>query len=508
MKLRAWFAVSACPVFMAAMLALSPKPVPSQGQVIAPRSWIASADGQVRSSLARLPEVTQPQALQAYGKLPLSFEANQGQADPRAKFISRGSGYSLFLTGTEAVLALTRPGVSRARHRLELASTTAGQEERQATAPAVLRMKLLGANPAPHVSGLEELPGKSNYFIGNDPKKWRTNVANYAKVEYKEIYPGVDLVYHGNQRQLEHDFILAPGANPSGITMELKGADKLSIDSQGDLVLATGGGEVRLQKPVVYQEVDGARREIAGSYVLKGSHRVGFQLGAYDASRRLVIDPVLSYSTYLGGSGVDIGFGIAVDSSGNAYVTGVTVSTNFPTTTGAFRTTLGGGFSPAFVTKLNPTGSALVYSTYLGGSGGDLGVGIAVDSSGNAYVTGDTGSTNFPTTNPFQATNGGGADAFLAKINPKGPTDLINDLVSLVQSFNLTQGISNSLDAKLATAVAALNAMHAGDITTACNLLSAFINDVQAQSGIALTTAQATQLIALANQIKAALGCP
>ncbi len=332
--------------------------------------------------------------------------------------MSRGSGYTLFLTPTEAVLALSKPQAEeRPGHPRQAPSLT----HRKALT-SVLRMKLLGASAKAEVRGLEELPGKSNYFIGNDPKKWRTNVASYAKVEYKEIYPGVDLVYYGNQRHLEHDFILAPGANPSGITLELKGAGKLSIDSQGDLVWATVGGKVRLQKPVVYQEVDGARREIAGSYALKGKHRVGFELGAYDASMRLVIDPVLSYSTYLGGSGFDEGLGIAVDSSGNAYVTGVTTSTNFPGANSSPIQSAFGGFENAFVAKLNAAGSALVYSTYLGGSGSDEGNGIAVDSSGNAYVTGPTTSTNFPTANAFHSAFAGGVDAFVAKLNAAGST--------------------------------------------------------------------------------------
>ncbi len=216
----------------------------------------------------------------------------------------------------------------------------------------------------------------------------------------------------------------------------------------------------------------------------------------------------LVYSTYLGGSDWDSGNGIAVDSLGNAYVTGFTVSTNFPTATPI--QAIRGGSNGAYVAKINAAGSALVYSTYLGGSGSDFGEGIAVDSSGNAYVTGLTGSTNFPgaSSSLIQSAFGGGDDAFVAKINPKGPIDLTNDLISLVQSLNLQQGISNSLDVKLANVENALNAMHAGDVTTACNSLSAFISEVQAQSGAALTAAQANQLIAAANQIKVALGCP
>ena len=364
---------------------------------------------------------------EAYGKLPLHFEANQGQTDPGVKFLSRGRGYTLFLTGRgEAVMLLGKPAPMY--DRLESAAllrAAAKPPPEPATPAAVERMNLIGASASPRVEGLEESPGKANYFIGNDPKMWRTNVPMYAKVKVQGVYPGVDLVYYGNQRKLEYDFIVAPGADPGSITMVVEGAERPSLNGQGDLVLAIEDREVRFQKPVVYQEVDGVRREISGSYKLKSAHQVGFQVGAYDGSRPLIIDPALSYSTYLGGSGVDQGLGIAVDSGGHAYVTGFTNSMNFPTTPVAFRTTSGGG-AHAFVTKLNPTGSGLVYSTYLGGSGDEEGKGIAVDSRGHAYVTGFTSSINFPrTTGAFQATAPvklplGSHGAFVAALNPLG----------------------------------------------------------------------------------------
>src|SRR2546425_10183397 len=222
-----------------------------------------------------------------------------------------------------------------AQHRID--TVAMGQEvaENKAITTTVLRMRLVGANPAAEISGLEELPGKSNYFIGNDPKKWRTNVPNYARVKYRNVYPGVDLLYYGNQRQLEYDFVVRPGADPSRIVLGVQGADRLEVDAQGDLVLDTAVGPIHQRKPVIYQEIDGDKKEIAGAYVLTGRHQVGFRVAAYDASQPLVIDPVLVYSTFLGGSGLDQGFGIAVDASGNAYVTGLTASTDFPTTTGA-----------------------------------------------------------------------------------------------------------------------------------------------------------------------------
>ena len=282
-------------------------------------------------------------------------------------------------------------------------------------------MKLVGANPAPQLTGSDELPGKSNYFIGNDPAKWRTNVPNYAKVKYADVYPGIDLAYYGNQRQLEYDFVVSPGADPQSIRLAFDGDEKQRIDDHGDLALEAKGGEIRMHRPVVFQQIDGSRRNIAANFVLRSGREVGFEIARYDATKPLIIDPVLSYSTYLGGSSGDLGYGIAVDSSGNAYVTGGTTSVDFPTAN-AFQSALGGPsiVGHAFVTKLNAAGSAVVYSTYLGGSGGEFGYGIAVDSSGNAYVTGSTESTNFPTANAFQAAKRGSGNAFLTKLNPAG----------------------------------------------------------------------------------------
>ena len=360
---------------------------------------------------------------ESYGKLPLHFEANRGQAHKDVRFLSRGPGYSLYLTSSEAVLVLSRPDADAKR---DARSTPVRAEVPSAHAKSVaLRMSLVGAAHKPVVSGLEEQPGKANYFIGKDPAKWRTRVSIYAKVRYREVYPGIDLVYYGNQRQLEYDFVVAPGADPNRIMLGFKGADKVEIDAEDSLVLHATGGDIRQHKPVIYQDIDGVRREIAGGYVRKGANRVGFQLPAYDTTRPLVIDPiVLSYSTYLGGSGDDSGGGIAVDADGNAYVAGRTSSPNFPTVAGAFQPT-GGSTTDAFVAKLNPAGSALVYSTYIGGSDGDSGTGIAVDSAGNAYVTGGTNSANFPTTagafqTTFASTSDFNSDAFVAKLDSTG----------------------------------------------------------------------------------------
>jgi hypothetical protein len=287
------------------------------------------------------------------------------------------------------------------------------------TANDVIRLKLMGANSNPKITGLDELPGKSNYFIGNDPDKWRTGVSNYAKVKLEDVYRGIDLVYYGNQRKLEYDWIVNPGADLKTIKFAVEGKTDLKINAQGDLILDKEG-ELRLDKPLIYQQHSGSRTEIAGRYLLLGKREVGFRLDSYDVSLPLVIDPILTYSTYLGGSGEDSGECIAFDSSGNAYVTGHTYSDNFPMAN-PFQPTNNGADSYAFVTKLNTSGSALVYSTYLGGSDWGSGHGIFVDFSGNAYVTGRTGSANFPTVNAFQTSYGGGDnDAFVAKLNPSG----------------------------------------------------------------------------------------
>jgi hypothetical protein len=361
---------------------------------------------------------------ETYGHLPLRFEENRGQTDGRVKFVSRGRGYTLFLTGGEAVLAL-RQAVPKDHQPIG----DGGERDlgNSKTGPStVLRVKLVGAKRAITMRGENELSGKSNYFIGNDPKKWRTNVRNYERVKYEDVYRGVDLVYYGHQGELESDFIVAAGGDASAIRLEMAGAERARINGQGDLELETAGGEVVLDKPMVYQRKAGkrTRREglakhfIEARYVVKGEREVGFALGTYDVTEPLIIDPVLRYSTFLGGTAFDYGYGIAVDAVGSAYVTGSTGSINFPTGNSLAGTSAGG--YDAFVTKFNAAGNTLVYSTYLGGNNFDQGNGISVDALGNAYVTGQTQSTNFPTANPFQATLGGGGDAFVTKLSAAG----------------------------------------------------------------------------------------
>ncbi|MDT7807412.1 MAG: hypothetical protein QOJ70_1225 [Acidobacteriota bacterium] len=382
---------------------------------------VGAADSGIRAVVADSEQQQFAQVHEAYGKLPMSFETNDGQTDPRVRFISRGSGYTLFLTPSEAVLSLRAP-LSRAQRATAASDDThvsRHQTRGENSKSAVLRMSFAGANPRAAVAGLEEQSSKTNYFVGRDPSKWRTNVFNFSRVRYTQIYPGVDLEYYGNQRQLEYDFRIAAGASVDTIRLAYRGTKGVRVEeASGDLVLETAGGELRQPKPFVYQEMDGRRKELDGRYVLQGRGVIGFEVAGYDHTQALIIDPVLSYSTFLGGTNAETGRSIALDSFGNAYVTGFTNSTTFPTQNPLQPTN--GGQSDAFVTKLNATGTALIYSTYLGGSGIDEGSGIAVDATGNAYITGDTSSSNFPVQGAFQAALGGTQDAFALKLNPTG----------------------------------------------------------------------------------------
>ncbi len=350
--------------------------------------------------------------------VPLSFEPNQGQLASTVQFLSRGSGYALFLTPGQVVLNL----------------------ERQPPAASVdtLRMSLTGANPKANAVGQAPQSGVVSYFIGNDPKNWRSGIPTYGKVRYPQIYPGVDLVFYGNQRQLEYDFVVAPGADPSRIAWRIDGA-RASLDAQGNLTLSAPNGPASFNKPVLYQ-LDGDRKtRVEGSFAVAGNE-VRFRLGSYDHSKALIVDPVLSYATYLAGSGTDnIGWttgpgisqvgtsqGLAVDSAGSAYVTGYTYSLDFPTKNAyesapPTKQVSPGLWRSAFVTKFSPDGSSLVYSTYLGGNGYDYAYAIAVDSSGNAYVTGETDSPDFPATaGAYQLVYASNISAFVTKLNSTG----------------------------------------------------------------------------------------
>jgi hypothetical protein len=364
-----------------------------------------------RPAESRLSQTARAHLNSGYGKLPLAFEPNQGQTDARARFLARGGGMTAFFTDSGTVMVLSRG------ERRDPKAMPRERREPAKVEQAVVRMKLEKAAKPRHVAGVEKLPGVSNYFIGNDPKKWRTDVPHYARIEYEGVYPGIDLVWYGNQRQLEYDFVVAPGAEPKQIQVAYEGVESVDVGADGELVLRTALGEVRQRQPRVYQEIGGKRVEVGARYALAARNRVSFQLAQYDRKRELRIDPVvLVYSTYLGGD--DEGYGIAVDGAGSAYITGFTYSVNFPTQS-PYQATLQGTYN-VFVTKLTPAGNALVYSTYLGGSGEDEGYGIAVDGSGSAYVTGYTTSTNFPTQSAYQTTLQGSQDAFVTKLSPAG----------------------------------------------------------------------------------------
>jgi hypothetical protein len=459
----------------------------------------------------------------SFGPSPLAFERNDGQVDAEAKFLARGPGYHLFLTQTEAVMVLNAARTREGAERLGLLQSSAALRSRGPDAKApedwrtpkpggpaaapqesltpthVLRLKLVGANPSPAFRAEGELPGKVNYFIGKDPGRWHTNISTFAKVRFEEVYPGIGLVYYGHDGQLEYDFIVAPGADAHQIALAFDGADEVALDDAGELVLRIGERQLRWRKPLVYQQVQGARHEIAGAYRLEGRATergsrtvkfVSFEFAAYDPTQPLVIDPALMWGTFLGGADNGSGArGIVVDANGNVYINGQTQSARFPTTNALQSSLIGanngtvtkldpngqivystyiaatfpygiavdsagsahvvgrvaatdtdfpvvnalqpypagganGGYDgDAYILKLSPEGSALVYSTYLGGSGRDAAYGVAVDGAGNACVCGSTSSWDFPVTNAFQPSLTSlsvWGNAFIAKLTPAG----------------------------------------------------------------------------------------
>lgn len=342
-------------------------------------------------------------------KLPISFEENLGQVGEQVKYLARGEGYTLFLTSHAAVLGL-REGGKDARTRW-------------------LRLELQGASAAPAIAGEAELPARSNYFIGQNPGRWRTGVPNYGRVRYQQVYPGVDLIYYGREGRLENDFEISPGMDPDVISWQVTGAQGIRVDADGDLVLIADGSEVRLQQPRAYQLRGGRQVEVPIRYQIRGQN-VSFALGPYDRREKLVIDPVLTYSSYLGGTGGDVAYGVAVNSAGDTFVTGSTASLNFPTTSGTYAPTYVGD-GDVFVTELDPTGTRLVFSTYLGGSGVDSPSQILLNAAGNIFLVGSTTSNNFPTTPIppntlpqddylYQPNFAGNQDAFLTEMKGDG----------------------------------------------------------------------------------------
>ena len=349
------------------------------------------------------------------GHLPLYFEAGSDPTAGPASFVTRGCNYQFSLSPTKARIALSKIGVK----------------------PAEVRMIFAGANPGAQISGDTELRGKINYLIGNNPAKWHTGVATFARVRVERLYPGINLVYYGNQRQLEYDFTVAPGANPDAIKIHFDGVDKISIGPREELILAVGASEIRQPAPVIYQMISGQRQAINGRYRLVDAHTVAFAIGEYNHQLPLVIDPVLSFSTYFGGNSSDTAWAIALDTNGFIYVAGQTLSTRMSATNaapfstpGALQTNYAGGslFGDAFVAKFDNQGSNLIYLTYLGGNGDDLAASLALDNSGDVYLTGSTSSANFPTTTNALYRKIGGVsssagyliDAFVAELDSSG----------------------------------------------------------------------------------------
>jgi hypothetical protein len=367
---------------------------------------------------------TTPQPRTTYARLPLGFEPNEGQTDSQVKFLARGRRYTLFLTATEAVLTLGTSGSVSPRAEDGRFSSMRGPERVEPSKQAVVRMMLVGARRDAEIEGVDLLPRAINYLLGRDPTNWRRGIQSYGRVRYRDVYAGIDLVYYGREGELEYDFVVAPAASPRDILLEFDGTT-FSVDANGDLVGGLADGEIRMRRPSVYQEIAGVRVPIHGEWALTAGGRARFEIGDYDRTKPLVIDPMLAYSTYLGGSRDDGPADIAVDAAGNAYLTGFTTSRNFPTTAGVFQTTFRAR-GEAFVTKVDPTGSTLVYSTYIGGTANEGGQAIAVDAAGNAYVAGTTQSDDFPTTpGAFQTTGGGPIDAFandgfVAKLDAAG----------------------------------------------------------------------------------------
>ena len=327
-----------------------------------------------------------------FAQIPASFEANVGQWDPAVRYAARASGHTLFLTTTGAVLASNTSSIA-----------------------LIMRGAATPLEPKPE----SRQPGVVNYLVGNDPSRWHVDVPTYAEVRYPSVYPGVDLVWRGTQAGLEYDFVVQPGADPTRIALTAEGASAVRVADGGDLVFRVGNNELRHQRPSLYQELGHSRRAVDGGYALNPDGSYGFRVGRYDRSKTLVIDPLV-FSTFLGGTAADDAQAVAIDADGNVYVGGNTVSTDFPVTAGVFQGTKT-GINDVFVTKLNPSATGLVYSTYIGGNQGANALGLGLDSARNVLLAGNTTSTNFPVTaGAISMTNAGGADGFVVRLNATG----------------------------------------------------------------------------------------
>ncbi len=349
------------------------------------------------------------------GELPLSFEQNLGQTDAAARYLARGPGYAMFFTPDQTVLTLSRSATEDCATRCDSAAPDR---------TAVIGMQFVGAQAQTRVIGEQRSSAQSHYLVGDDQSRWQKHVPHFAQIRYQGLYPGVDAVFYGSdQRQLEYDFIVAPGASYQQISLQFNGAESVSVDNKGQLVIHTALGDIVQMAPVIYQLHDGRKQLVKGSYRLEDKQRVGFTVAEYDRDLPLVIDPVMLFSSYLGGV-ADISQGVTLDGSGNIYVAGFTKSTSYPVV-GGVQSALNGP-QDAFVTKLSPDGSSIIYSTYLGGSateidGGTIGSVVAVDAVGNVTLTGRTDSTDFPTTaGAHKKQLGGTNDFYVTKLNRAG----------------------------------------------------------------------------------------
>jgi hypothetical protein len=404
-----------------------------EGDIITTKPAIAAEQNLEKPGVPgpRIMQPTKGSIVQSYGKLPLSFVENQGQMDQQVKYYSQGRGHSIYFTPDEVVLSLhelpSLPAQDRAGPNTNDPSPTA-----EPLRSAIARLTPEGLGKDAEVTALEPQEGRVNYFIGNDPENWRTDIPTYGAVLYREAFPGIDLKFYGAGRQLEYDIIVKPGADPRKARFKYSGIQKLALSKEGDLrIILPGGLEFCQKKPVVYQEINGRRVARKGRFLLGKKHGAalsyGFEVAAYNRQHLLIIDPpVLIYSTFLGGSGgtvwpgTDYAEAIAADANGNAYITGQTFSDNFPSKNPLQASRH--GVADCFITKINAAGTAIVYSTFLGGKGSESAQSIAVDANGNAYVAGITGSTDFPVKNAFQSTLKSDPDAFVAKLNASGNT--------------------------------------------------------------------------------------
>lgn len=379
---------------------------------------IYQAQTPIPNNLHQPSTVAKSHILANFAKIPLAFEVNNGQVDNQVKYLSRNHGYNLFFTPTALVFSFQSAMPAEQKHGKSPLTNVPLKTNNE-----VIHVDFVGANVNPTISGAEKLQTTSNYFLGKDPKAWHTNISNFARVNYKNLYPGINATFYGNQDRLEYDINIAPNVDPKAFRLNFQGMKNITINKNGDLVLtALSGKSISMHKPIVYQEINGTKKTISGNFVIV-NNQVGFNIGAYDKTKPLIIDPILYYSSYLGSaSNLNIQAGIAIDDFGSAYIIGTTTDANFPVIN-PYQGTMNGS-TAAVVTKFNVSGDSLIYSTFLGANQSDGsttdGFGIAVDSAHNAYVTGDTNSANFPTVNPFQSTKTGTTDAFVTKIDATG----------------------------------------------------------------------------------------